>query len=49
MSGKARYNGKESWEEWRQDWQNEERCQSAITATQQGAKPTQKYLYQEPF
>ncbi|MEE6207077.1 MAG: class I tRNA ligase family protein, partial [Alphaproteobacteria bacterium] len=25
MSGKARYNGKESWEEWRQDWQNEER------------------------
>ncbi|MBR1840693.1 MAG: leucine--tRNA ligase, partial [Alphaproteobacteria bacterium] len=25
MSGKARYNGKETWEEWRKDWQNEER------------------------
>ena len=25
MSQNARYNGKESWEEWRQTWQNEER------------------------
>ena len=25
MSGNARYNGKETWEEWRQTWQNEER------------------------
>ena len=25
MSGIARYNGKESFEEWQQDWQNEER------------------------
>ena len=25
MSGNARYNGKETWEEWRETWQNEER------------------------
>ncbi len=25
MSQNARYNGKASWEEWRQDWQNEDR------------------------
>ncbi len=25
MSGNARYNGKQTWEEWRQDWQNEDR------------------------
>ena len=25
MSGNARYNGKETWEEWREMWQNEER------------------------
>lgn len=25
MSQNARYNGKNTWEEWRQDWQNEER------------------------
>ncbi len=25
MSDNARYNGKKSWEEWRQDWQNEDR------------------------
>ncbi|MBO6289477.1 MAG: leucine--tRNA ligase [Alphaproteobacteria bacterium] len=25
MSGNARYNGKQTWEEWQKDWQNEDR------------------------
>lgn len=25
MSGNARYNGKQTWEEWRQEWQHEDR------------------------